>query len=269
MSAGEVLGRVRRELFIPETIWVPVEGTGWLEPLRRAEDPDGWRREVESERSVITQVDDGVTERGVWPTSSSSGPHIMARMLDALGVRAGMRVLEVGTGTGYNAALLAELAGAQNVTTVEVDAFLADHARQALERAGYPVTVITGDGMLGCQHRAPFDRIIVTAAVGEVPYAWVEQTRPGGLILVPWVASFHPDEPLAALEVKADGTAVGRFGCPAWFMPMRSQRLQQQTIRETEERWAAAGKPEASRYGVTVTPQGQRIWLDSPGDPID
>ncbi|WP_243726038.1 methyltransferase domain-containing protein [Actinomadura rubrisoli] len=189
-------------------------------------------------------------------------------MLDALALRPGMRVLEVGTGTGYNAALLAELTGAENVTTVEVDPSLADHARRALEDAGYPVTVVTGDGMRGYRHNAPYDRIIVTAAVREVPYAWVEQLGAGGLILVPWVASFHPDEPLAALEVRADGTAEGRFGAPAWFMPMRSQRLQQQAIRDTETRWAAAGKPEASRYGVTVTADGQRIWLDSPDNPV-
>ncbi len=151
---------------------------------------------------------------------------------------------------------------------MEIDASLADHARRALTQAGYPVTVITGDGMQGYRENAPYDRVVATAAVREVPYAWVEQTRPGGLILVPWVASFHPDEPLATLKVETDGTAEGRFGSPAWFMPMRSQRLRQRTIRETEERWAAAGKPEACRYGVTVTPEGQRIWLDSPDNPI-
>lgn len=268
MSSAEVLGTVRRELFVPETIWVPVEGTGWFRPLRREDDPDRWRQEVESERSVITQVDDGAVECGVWPTSSSSAPHIMAKMLDVLDVRPGMRVLEIGTGTGYNAALLAELAGAENVTTVEVDASLADHARRVLDRAGYPVAVITGDGTLGHRPHAPYDRVIATAAVHEVPYAWVEQSRPGGVILVPWVASFHPDEPLATLKVRADGTAQGRFGSPAWFMPMRGQRLPQQAIRETEQRWAAAGEPEASRFGVTVTPDGQRIWLETPDNPI-
>jgi protein-L-isoaspartate O-methyltransferase len=268
MSAVEVLGRVRRDLFIPETIWVLVEGTGWFRPLHRADDPDGWRREVESERSVIIQVDDGATERGKWPTSSSSAPHIMAKMLDALEVRPGMRVLEVGSGSGCNAALLAELVGVENVTTMEIDASLADHARRALERAGYPVAVITADGMLGYGPNAPYDRVMATAAVREVPYAWVEQTRAGGMILVPWVASFHPDEPLATLKVNPDGTAEGRFGSPAWFMPVRSQRLPQQAIRETEERWAAAGKPEASRYGVSVTSEGQHIWLDSPDNPV-
>ncbi|WP_231330594.1 hypothetical protein [Actinomadura graeca] len=101
-----------------------------------------------------------------------------------------------------------------------------------------------------------------------MPYSWVEQTRVGGLIVVPWVASFHPDEPLATLEVQADGTAVGRFGTPAWFMPMRSQRLSQYSIRETEKRWTEAGKPETTRYGITVTPKGQHIWLDSPADPV-
>ncbi|WP_242614157.1 rRNA adenine N-6-methyltransferase family protein [Actinomadura roseirufa] len=239
-----------------------------MRPLHRAEDPEGWRAEVESNRSVVTQVDDGATERGKWPTSSSSAPHIMALMLDQLDLRSGMCVLEIGTGTGYNAALLAELTGAENVTTVEVDVSLADHAKGALDSAGYPVTVVTGDGMKGYRHNAPYDRIIATAAVRELPYAWVEQTRPGGLILAPWVATFHPDEPLAKLTVTADGRAEGRFGAPAWFMPMRSHRLQQETIRDTDERWAASGKPEASRYGITVTPEGQRIWLDTPDNPI-
>lgn len=262
------MSAVPRELFIPDTVWVSVEGTGWLRPLRRQDDPDGWMAEVGSSRSVITQVDDGATGQGRWPTSSSSAPHVMATMLDALDLRPGMRVLEIGTGSGYNAALLAELTGGENVTTVEVDEALADHARKALARAGYPVAVVTGDGMLGYRHNAPYDRIIVTAAVREVPYVWVEQSRPGAIIVVPWVATFHPDEPLAKLEVKPDGTAEGRFGAPAWFMPVRSQRLTQKAIRDTDERWAASGKPEASRYGVTVTPDGQRIWIDSPHNSI-
>ncbi|MBT2210477.1 rRNA adenine N-6-methyltransferase family protein [Actinomadura sp. NEAU-AAG7] len=267
MIASDALRKVRRELFIPETIWVPVEGTGWYRPLRRADDPAGWRAEVESDRSVITQVDDGATERGVWPTSSSSASHIMATMLDGLRILPGMRVLEIGTGTGYNAALLAEMAGAENVTTIEIDTSLAKHAQASLERAGYPVTVVSGDGVEGHWPGAPYDRIIVTAAVAEVPYAWVEQTRAGGIIIAPWVASFHPDEPLLTLEVKPDGTAEGRFGSPAWFMPMRGRRLPQHIIRATDERWAAAGRPEASRYGVTVTPETQTIWLDTPTNP--
>ncbi|WP_329522084.1 rRNA adenine N-6-methyltransferase family protein [Spirillospora sp. NBC_01491] len=268
MSARDVLGLVPRESFVPDTIWVPVEGSGWMRPLHREDEPDGWTEQVRADRSVVIQVDDGAVGKGVWPTSSSSAPHVMADMLDALDLHAGMRVLEIGTGSGYNAALLAELAGAENVTTVEVDPSLAGHARRALDRAGYPVTVVTGDGMLGHPDHAPYDRIIVTAAVREVPYAWVEQARPGGVILVPWVATFHPDEPLARLEVGPDGTAEGRFGGPGWFMPLRSQRLKQRTIRATDERWAASGRPEARRYGVTVTPGGQRVWLDSPGNPI-
>lgn len=263
----KALEAVPRELFIPDTIWIRRED-GWAVPLRRADDPERWRQACLSDEPVITQVDDGAEDKGVWPTSSSSAPHVMATMIDALDLDEGMRVLEIGAGTGYNAAILAHIAGAENVTTVEIDATLADHARHALRRAGYPVEVVTGDGIHGYPDNAPYDRIIVTAAVHEVPYAWIEQTRPGGLILVPWAPTFHPDGPLAALTVRADGTAEGRFGSPAWFMPLRGQRRSQRVLQQARERWVAAGKPDATRFGVTVTPDGQRIWLDSPDNPV-
>jgi protein-L-isoaspartate(D-aspartate) O-methyltransferase len=107
-------------------------------------------------------------------------------MLAALDAEPGMRGLEIGTGTGYNAALLAHRLGAQTITSVEIDPALAEHARRALTAIGYLVTVITGDGALGYSPGAPYDRIISTAAVREVPYPWVAQTRPGGTILTPW-----------------------------------------------------------------------------------
>jgi protein-L-isoaspartate(D-aspartate) O-methyltransferase len=179
-----------------------------------------------------------------------------------------MRVLEVGTGTGYNAALLAELVGAGNVTTVEVDATLADQAGRALHAAGYPVTVVSGDGTHGYPENAPYDRVIVTAGVHHVPYAWIAQTRPGGRLVVPFLGTFHPDSPLVVLTVREDGTAEGRFGGPGWFMPLRGQRLPQRVRNRAEERWAEAGKPDTTRFGITVTPEGQQIWLDSPANPF-
>ncbi|WP_231328983.1 rRNA adenine N-6-methyltransferase family protein [Actinomadura graeca] len=135
---------------MPDTVWVR-RPDGWAVPVRRGEDPDAWEKECRSEESVITQVDDGqAAGKGVWPTSSSSAPRIMAVMLDALDLRPGLRVLEIGTGTGYNAAVLAHIIGADNVTTVEIDRDLGERARGVLRGAGYPVEVVIGDGRVGC-----------------------------------------------------------------------------------------------------------------------
>ncbi len=184
MNVDELLRRVPREAFVPDVIWVRRDD-GSAVPLRRADDPDRWLALVRSDDSIITQVDDGATERGVWPTSSASAPHIVATMLEALDVEPGMKVLEIGTGTSYNAALLAELVGPQNVTSVEIDPGLAEQARAALARAGCHVQVVTGDGTHGHAANAPYDRVIATAAACRLPYAWVRQTRPGGRILAP------------------------------------------------------------------------------------
>lgn len=267
MSPADALQRVPRAAFIPEVVWVRRDD-GWAVPLRRADDPDRWMELVMSGESVITQVDDGVTEKGVWPTSSASAPHIVAAMLDALDVEAGLKVLEVGTATGYNAALLAELAGPSNVTTIEIDPGLAAHARAALHEAGYPLQVVTGDGTGGYADNAPYDRVLATAAVCELPYAWVRQTRPGGLIVAPWGPTVHPDEPLAVLEVGDNGVAEGRFTVPAWFMPMRGQRVPQDVRGRTRAMWVELGRPDAARFGLTVTHAGQRVWLDTPDRPI-
>ncbi|WP_393916110.1 methyltransferase domain-containing protein [Halostreptopolyspora alba] len=228
MTPGEkTVATVDREPFIPTTIYVRSDDTGWLVPLHRGDDPDTWRSHVHSDQPVVTATDydprlpehlrDPTTGRGVMATSSSSGPPIMARMLDTLELEPGMRVLEIGTGTGYNAALLAHIVGDGLVTSVESDPALAGHARAALDTTGYQVSVITGDGAAGHPDGAPYDRVVATAAVHTVPYAWVAQTRPGGVVVVPWAPTFHPDGPLAVLTVGEDGTAQGRFVGPAHF----------------------------------------------------
>jgi protein-L-isoaspartate(D-aspartate) O-methyltransferase len=268
MNAADIRKAVPREAFVPETIWIRRDD-GWAIPITRQDDPHEWERIVNADdEPVITQVDDGATGKGTWPTSSGSSPEVMAVMLNALDVRPGMRVLEIGTGTGYNAAVLATIVGAENVTTVEIDETIAGHARAALGRAGYPVHLVVADATDGHPPNAPYDRIIATAAVHQIPPAWIRQTRPGGLIVVPWGPTFHPDWPLCRLSVLPDGTAAGRFIGPSSFMPLRGQRLPQAVIHETERRWAAAGKPDCTRYGITVTGQGQHIWLDTPGSTV-
>ena len=236
LTAEGVLGQrwraafvaVPREVFIPEVIWRD-DGDD-LVALRRAENPREWLRRAYGPRYVITQVDDGTPAgpegRGRVATSSASRPNIVALMLEAGQVEPGMRVLEIGTGTGYTAALLAHHLGADNVTTIEVDPELAARARTALSTAGYgEVRVITGDGARGHPAGAPFDRVLSTVAAPRVPYAWVMQTRPGGLIVTPW-SSAYKAAGLLSLTVHADGSATGGLvNTTISFMQLRDQRI--------------------------------------------
>ena len=120
------------------------------------------------------------------PLSSSSQPALMAEMLELLAARPGDRVLEIGTGTGYNTALLSNIAGPKGrVTSVDVDAELARVARRALREAGYRASIKVADGRQGHPSAGPYDRIIVTACADEIPRAWFDQLKDGGLLELP------------------------------------------------------------------------------------
>lgn len=226
---------VDRRVFIPDDIWV-VENKKWAR-LSRRDDPARWERLVASDDAITTQL-----KRGIWPSSSSSAPAVMADMIAALRLKPGMRVLEIGTGTGWNAACLAEL-GAE-VVSVEIDAVIAARARTNLQKAGYPeVVVITGDGEHGAPDHAPFDRVLSTAAARNVPYAWVEQCVEGGLIVTPYTGEGHKYA-LLVLTVSA-GVAAGGMEGTAFFMPLRGQGLSQADQRALECRndlWVEVGK---------------------------
>ncbi|MBV9142781.1 MAG: methyltransferase domain-containing protein [Pseudonocardiales bacterium] len=222
------LATVPRHEFIPDTVWIK-NPRHWptLLPLHRDDDPARWLELSYGADAVITQVDDGHPEgpglAGAMQTSSASAPDIVAVMLAALDVHPGHRVLEVGTGTGYNAALLAHRLGAEHITSIEIDSSVAAQARTALFRAGYgDICVVTGDGALGYAPRAPYDRVIATAAVHSIPYPWVAQTRPSGRILLPWANSYTGA--LVALTVDEHGTARGGIVGESSFMWLRPQR---------------------------------------------
>ncbi|MGA2824891.1 MAG: methyltransferase domain-containing protein [Streptosporangiaceae bacterium] len=154
------------------------------------------------------------------PTSSSSQPTIMAYMLDQLRVIPGQRVLEIGAGTGYNAALLQYLVGAQGtVVTVDLDAEVARQAAAHLTEAGYPgVTVIPGDGAAGYPPGAPYDRVIATVGVSDLAPAWLDQLVPGGRIVVP--LDLRGSQRSVAFE--RDGASwQSRSVVPCGFMRMR------------------------------------------------
>jgi protein-L-isoaspartate(D-aspartate) O-methyltransferase len=119
--------------------------------------------------------------------SSASAPGVVAGMLEQLDVRPGHHVLEIGAGTGYNAALLSHLVGPSGrVTAVDIVEDVVDAAREHLAAAGVGnVSVICGDGEFGHAARAPYDRIIVTAGAWDIPPAWADQLAPGGRLVVP------------------------------------------------------------------------------------
>ncbi|MFI7701185.1 methyltransferase, FxLD system [Nonomuraea sp. NPDC049480] len=154
------------------------------------------------------------------PISSSSQPAIMAIMLDQLGVEPGHRVLEIGAGTGYNAALLARLAGPEGrVVSIDIDEDLAAQAREHLAAAGESrVEVVCADGAGGHPELAPYDRLIATVGVWDLAPAWLEQLKPDGRLVVP--LDLRGVQVSVAME-REDGHWVSRSVAPCGFMRMR------------------------------------------------
>ncbi|WP_031086494.1 methyltransferase domain-containing protein [Streptomyces sp. NRRL WC-3549] len=354
---------VPRRAFLPDDIWPFDMRTGQTVHVSRAVDGRRWQEYADADVPIVTQWDDGGhqgPQPGRLPTSSASMPSVVFRMLDLLTVDEGSRVLEIGTGTGWNAALLAHRAGDDNVVSVEVDAAVAGRARGALDRFGALVEVVHGDGARGAPGHAPFDRTVATCGVREIPFAWVARTRPLGVIVAPWGAGFTGEDALVRLQVHKGGEiAQGGFVGPVEFMKLRAHRaapidheayvplldlpaveesaeaaseiasggrfgplvfalglrVPDCTFSAAEERdgaqplwfysrsdrswacvflregrsarvwqhgprrlwdevraghawWCAQGRPEWSRFGLTVGAAGEYVWLDEPGRPV-
>lgn len=349
---------VPRHRFAPDRVWAcPLDGA-WEGLVDRAADPSAWWEAVYSNTILITQFDGGARDltagRGV-ATSSCSAPSAVIDFLGRLRPALGHNVLDIGTGTGWTAGLLSYWVGDEAVTTIEIDPELTDQASKNLAAAGIHPTVLTGDGAGGASAHAPFDRVHATCAVRSVPYAWVDQTRLGGIILTPVRLGYGWGQ-LARLHVTADGRAIGRFVAQAGYMMLRppdpkadnaapaeatpsgmpavsatgmdprtvtwdshdadlaiaaqvpdcSEHLRlhsdnsatfeldhsdgsrakveyqpgqtEFTVRQYGPRrlwdevasaylwWLEAGRPQRERFGLTVTPNRQDIWLDEPGN---
>jgi protein-L-isoaspartate(D-aspartate) O-methyltransferase len=147
-----------------------------------------------------------------------SQPYIVAIMSQLLGVGSGDRVFELGTGSGYQAAVPAAMG--VEVYTVEIVPELAERARETLDSLGYDkVQVRAGDGWLGWPEAAPFDGIIVTAAAPRIPEPLVEQLRTGGRLVIP-VGQPDGVQRLVVYEKEASGELVGRHHLPVRFVPV-------------------------------------------------
>lgn len=170
--------------------------------------------EAYADRSIPTKrLDDQVV-------SSSSQPAIMAIMLEQLGLEPGHKVLEIGAGTGYNAALVAHLVGeAGQVTTIDIDQDIVDSAREHLAVAGFDrVQVVRAEGGYGYAEAAPYDRIILTVGASDITPAWWEQLKPGGRLVLP--LAIRGGQKSVAFERRADYLlSVSVKDCG--FMPLR------------------------------------------------
>jgi protein-L-isoaspartate O-methyltransferase len=205
----------------PRHVYVPrfvrrvqtVPGT-WETRVFTPDHPD-WTREVYTDQLLVTATmygDDGP------PLSSSTVPSLMAAMLDGLAVEPGMTVAEIGAGTGYNAGLLARLAGDDRVTTFDIEPEVASAARRALAEAGHSrVTVVLADGSRPRIAPRSLDRLIATCGVDRVPADWLGAVKPGGRLVLPFGSG------IACLTIDERGCAEGPFlETPAYFMALRT-----------------------------------------------
>ncbi|MGH3947644.1 MAG: ATP-grasp peptide maturase system methyltransferase [Pseudonocardiaceae bacterium] len=182
-----------------------------------------WPTQLDGDQSAWQRARDTGPISGE-PTCSSTQPSLMATMFEALHIEAGQRVLEIGTGTGYNAALLSHRLGDTNVTTMDIDPDLTGQARANLNRAGYRPSVVTGDGEAGHADGAPYHRLIATCSVATVPPAWLHQVQPGGVILTNLYRQLVGGS-LVRLTVHDNGTASGHLLDDAGgFMPLRAHQ---------------------------------------------
>jgi protein-L-isoaspartate(D-aspartate) O-methyltransferase len=210
-----------RHRFLDRVFQYHRKSSSWREIITREPGRDELRI-VYSDRALITRLSSPGGNEPPVPISSSSQPSLMAQMLEDLQLRPGMRVLEVGAGTGYNAALLAHVVGPGLVTSVDVDREVLseawDHLRNFPERQ---VEVKHADGRYGYPERAPYDRIMVTAATPDLEPAWLEQLTADGLLLAP--LALAPGLAFLVRGTVQEGIFHGRLTRAAYFMALRAE----------------------------------------------
>lgn len=198
-----------QELVSQGTLTDPAWCHAFTETPRHVFVPDWSREDAYSQQSLVTQWRSADSMGNKRPTSSASAPAAVAVMLDRLDVHDGHRILEIGTGTGYNAALLCHRLGSANVYSIDIDPCLVDKARIALKSLGCDPTLAADDGYGGLPEGAPYDRILATCAVTHVPPEWIRQLADGGRIVAPIAG--NSGKPLLVLDKTAPDEVTGRF----------------------------------------------------------
>lgn len=250
-----VFATVPRHAFVPTYYRSRLDESGaFISERITAAHPD-WMTGVYTDQALPVRRD---------VTSASSSPSLMARMLQSAAVTGTEHILEIGTGTGYNAALLCARLGSERVTSIDIDSELVDHARARLAGAGYRPVVVLGDGALGHPDRAPYDRIIAACRIDVIPQAWARQLTPGGLIVAPvgngmvvLTRTDHRAEPRGPV-------LRGRFeSYYSYFMPMRSDDDRERLAVLT--RRAATEKGDLGRTTLPMSvydARDERFWLE-------
>lgn len=191
--------------------------------------PDEPLEEVYQNRAIVTKQLDG------QPVSSSSEPAVMAIMLEQLDLKPGHRVLEIGAGTGYNAALIAHIVGdTGQVIAVDIDEDIAENARKHLAVAGFDTVQVTcTDGGFGYPSAAPYDRIILTVGAWDIAPAWQEQLKPNGRLLLP--LTLRENVQLTVAFESADGYLESVSASNCGFIKLRGAFAEPQEFKNTQK----------------------------------
>lgn len=220
-----------RHVFLPRFYGPPMPDGTWPLVTPEAVGRTQWLRHVYTDETWVTQfdggTDDGDTDAPATaiPTSSSTKPGLIVRMLERLDAVDGDRLLVVGTGTGYSTALACERLGDGNVVSIDVDPALTRLARTRLAEAGYRPTLQTADGRDGLPSAAPYDRVIAFCAFHRPPMAWLRQCRPGSVVVVTITGGLSGFG-LLRLVVDDEGGASGQvLPDDASFMTARAEAL--------------------------------------------
>jgi methyltransferase of ATP-grasp peptide maturase system len=214
----QVFRRTWRHPYVPS--YYLDHGAGPLISAAEEQHRSQWLAGVYCDQTLVTKMVPMPRRKAGWYTSSSTMPSLMLTMLQALDLTDGVRVLEIGTGSGYQAALLCERLGSAQVLSIDIDPELVELARARLAASGYTPTLAAADGAGGYPEYAPYDRIIATCSVPAIPLTWLEQVVPGGIIMADVRGPLGGT--VVRLRVAGDGTATGRF-LPRYlsFMVMR------------------------------------------------
>ena len=210
----QTLARLREQMVREQLEARDIRNARVLAAMRKIE-----RHKFVPQGIIDSAYDDSALPIGLGQTISQ--PYIVAYMTEALALRGDERVLEVGTGSGYQAAVLAEIA--KEVYTIEIVPELAEQARSLLDSLAYKnIHIKAGDGYMGWLEYAPFDAITVTAAPDHVPQPLIDQLKPGGRMIIP---VGHGEQDLLLIEKNESGI-TRRSTIPVRFVPMTGKALQ-------------------------------------------